>query len=243
MSSTTASAMEMRRKVYGILWERAITVFEVRSEELFVYARREYDKRGRGGLCLIYDSLSLAMVKPPREDKIHYISTSQMDNMHNDDVFQPFYTDVQKYDPTTMFVCWISITISMSMRNKNKDNDALMLSKIVYRYVQRLYRPLGYVPGPCRDVTGDQAKRRRQSEKCAMCLVKDANTKLKICNGCATARYCGKKCQRAHWCTHKLVCREWAGVKRSVKKQLKRGPMDVDVTHGTFLQNTLYLPM
>ena len=31
--------------------------------------------------------------------------------------------------------------------------------------------------------------------------------KLKVCEGCRNARYCGRQCQKAHWKQHKKECR------------------------------------
>ena len=39
---------------------------------------------------------------------------------------------------------------------------------------------------------------------CAFCFRRD--TKLKSCQRCMTARYCGKECQKLHWARHKYIC-------------------------------------
>jgi hypothetical protein len=48
---------------------------------------------------------------------------------------------------------------------------------------------------------------------CAFCLKQeDSNTALKLCScsRCKMVKYCGEMCQRAHWKTHKLECKEGA---------------------------------
>ena len=49
---------------------------------------------------------------------------------------------------------------------------------------------------------------------CAYCLRRDVQ--LKCCKRCMTARYCGKKCQKIHWGTHKYLCKA-VGEKNAVE--------------------------
>jgi hypothetical protein len=41
---------------------------------------------------------------------------------------------------------------------------------------------------------------------CANPLCLEETRKLKTCERCRTARYCGYACQKAHWKTHKRKC-------------------------------------
>lgn len=45
---------------------------------------------------------------------------------------------------------------------------------------------------------------------CGACNVVDfmATDKFKQCGRCKNIRYCSKACQKAHWSTHKLVCKK-----------------------------------
>ncbi len=46
---------------------------------------------------------------------------------------------------------------------------------------------------------------------CWRCGSKDAAGGLKVCKGCATARYCCRACQVEDWTRHKPVCLQIGG--------------------------------
>lgn len=54
-------------------------------------------------------------------------------------------------------------------------------------------------------VTSQMMQLGRLSNKCAVCGSTDDP---KTCSVCAIVQYCSKKCQKAHWPTHKQACRE-----------------------------------
>ena len=49
--------------------------------------------------------------------------------------------------------------------------------------------------------------RMRNRDKCTYCGWASP-IKLKLCSKCKVARYCNTSCQRAHWSTHRMTCRQ-----------------------------------
>ena len=46
----------------------------------------------------------------------------------------------------------------------------------------------------------------RQEILCKVCGRGEENRKLRICSGCLDVSYCGKRCQRIDWSTHRQEC-------------------------------------
>ncbi|KAL6073867.1 Cobalamin synthesis protein P47K [Balamuthia mandrillaris] len=46
--------------------------------------------------------------------------------------------------------------------------------------------------------------------KCVQCQKEMEVAALKVCAGCKMVNYCGRECQRSHWASHKLICRQLA---------------------------------
>jgi hypothetical protein len=61
---------------------------------------------------------------------------------------------------------------------------------------------------------------------CSKCRRAPADgTKLSVCSGCLSTRYCGSTCQRGDWEEHKLGCAAFGAVRESTLKHFEnKGP-------------------
>lgn len=57
------------------------------------------------------------------------------------------------------------------------------------------------------------------SSYCANCKKDHRNCNLKRCSGCSLHYYCSEDCQKAHWKTHKVECKQIQATRKSAKER------------------------
>ena len=65
-----------------------------------------------------------------------------------------------------------------------------------------------------------------------------AGSKLRMCGGCHTAKYCTDLCQRGQWSEHKPVCKTLGAARETAVSSLTRAAQDGDLAAATKLLET-----
>ena len=74
------------------------------------------------------------------------------------------------------------------------------------------------------------------ADRCFKCGQRPAaGSKLRMCGGCQTAKYCTDLCQRGHWSEHKPVCKTLGAARDRAVSSLARAAQDGDLAAATKL--------
>jgi len=76
-------------------------------------------------------------------------------------------------------------------------------------------------------------------DRCFKCGQRPAaDSKLRVCGGCHTAKYCTDLCKRGHWSEHKPVCKTLGAARESAVSSLACAAQDGDLAAATKLLET-----
>jgi hypothetical protein len=62
-----------------------------------------------------------------------------------------------------------------------------------------------------------------------------ADSRLRMCGGCQTAKYCNDLCQRGHWSEHKPVCKTLGAARDRAVSSLTLAAQEGDLAAATKL--------
>jgi hypothetical protein len=186
-----------------------LAAFQLHSDYYFEFAHAEYKLIGRGVLSLVFDNVHNAL--HAKKLPVTYMPLAVVEKGE----YEPAIRYCQSYDPTTTFVCCVSISISKSLRQR-QDFDALCKTMHLSKNAHTLVHGLGDFYRPQVHLT-TATNQRVTTMGCAYC---QKTGKLLTCSGCGFVKYCSTKCQRTGWATHKPLCREMKGDKRKLKRAM-----------------------
>jgi hypothetical protein len=141
--------------------------------------------------------------------KTVFVPLERLELLANNDTneWADFMDVVRTYDPKQCYVLFISCGVSKTALNKN-ENDAIWM----VRKVTCAKGDLGvstFLP-----INALSPVRRR----CAFCKV--PLHQLKNCSLCNCVSYCGRRCQKKDWSTHKKRCHTVKAARKDGKNRL-----------------------
>lgn len=81
------------------------------------------------------------------------------------------------------------------------------VQKVMWEMLEDVMTKDQNLPGIALCVSGNIEEFRNPDLRCATCqIMPTGKTRFDLCKGCKCIRYCSRKCQKAHWKSHKVMC-------------------------------------
>jgi len=108
----------------------------------------------------------------------------------------------------------------------------VMFAVVVNTGLVVVERRIAVVTKQVRETGAGYPHENEKSHKCVYCQkVEQPNEVFKQCSGSKAVRYCGQRCQKLHWSSHKSLCQAIEHLETQKRSQVERGDSYVFASH------------
>jgi hypothetical protein len=174
----------------------------------------KFQKYGRGAFCIQFNSVNALLNSTMFRPTFYPLSEMYIS-------FPEWYEICVQYDPTQSVVFMVLVTISKKLSSKGY-NDSLGLSRVFFKDSYKDIKPVHDKNGLVIQNTLLQLAQPADSlSNRPQCQVCQKVTRCHTCVKCKLVNYCGEKCQRMDWPTHKLQCKALARVRTKIRQDFR----------------------